>query len=382
MRRDLIDDWLYRLHDRRRARHPAWRRRDVGGWFRRGGQGGRGFRPDIQGLRAVAVLLVALNHAGVKRLSGGYVGVDVFFVVSGFLITGWLLRRSQSAGEVPFRKFYAARARRILPAATLALVATVVASYHWLNYVRALQAFRDSIWAAFFAANVRFADIGTDYFTRNDPPSPLQHFWTLAVEEQFYVVWPALLALAVVGLRWRHPRGSLTVDVAAKRRLTALLVVGIAVSLAYSIHETSINPVGAYFSTFARAWELAVGALVAVAASQLALLPRWIRASITWAGLAGVCAAAMTYTSQTPFPGYAALLPVLRNGAGGDRRPRRRTRLGCRTVAWPSTIAPHRRCLVWLLPLALADPRNPSGIPRPSAVGCHEPNAVGGRVHA
>ena len=174
-----------------------------------------------------------------------------------------------------------------------------------------LQTFRDSIWAAFFAANVRFADIGTDYFARNNPPSPLQHFWTLAVEEQFYVVWPALLALAVVGLRWRHPRGSLTVDDAAKRRLAALLVVGIGMSLAFSIHETSINPVGAYFSTFARAWELAVGALVAVAASQLALLPRWIRAFITWAGLAGVCAAAMTYTSQTPFPGYAALLPVL-----------------------------------------------------------------------
>src|SRR4029079_7869632 len=108
MRRDLIDDWLYRLHDRRRARRLAWRGRDASRWFRRRGPGDRGLRPDIQGLRAVAVVLVALNHAGVKGLSGGYVGVYVFFVVSGFLITGWLLRRSHSAGEVPFRKFYAA----------------------------------------------------------------------------------------------------------------------------------------------------------------------------------------------------------------------------------------------------------------------------------
>ena len=146
-------------------------------------------------------MLVALNHAGVSFLQGGYVGVDVFFVISGFLITGFLLRRQEQSGRVPFSEFYAARARRILPAATLTIVATVVASWHYLNYVRALSVFHDAIWSTFFAANIHFAQVGTNYFAQDNPPSPLQNFWTLAVEEQFYIVWPALLALLLIATR-------------------------------------------------------------------------------------------------------------------------------------------------------------------------------------
>jgi peptidoglycan/LPS O-acetylase OafA/YrhL len=164
-------------------------------------------RDDIQGLRAVAVLLVVLDHAGVSFLRGGYVGVDVFFVLSGFLITGILLAGAGKHGHVSFVDFYIRRARRILPAAALTLVATIVAAYYLLNYVRAKEAVWDSFWAAFFAANIRFAHEGTDYFAQGQPPSPVQHYWSLAVEEQFYLVWPALLSLTLFGvMRLRRSR--------------------------------------------------------------------------------------------------------------------------------------------------------------------------------
>src|ERR671934_134413 len=150
-------------------------------------------RHDIQGLRGVAVLLVVFAHAGVRHLQGGYIGVDVFFVLSGYLITGLLLVKG-----VSLRDFYARRARRILPAAALTLVATDIAANHLLNFVRARDAVSDSIWAALFGANVHFAQQGSDYFNQGQPPSPFLHFWTLSVEEQFYLVWhwPVLIIAA------------------------------------------------------------------------------------------------------------------------------------------------------------------------------------------
>jgi peptidoglycan/LPS O-acetylase OafA/YrhL len=259
----------------------------------------RGFRPDVQGLRAIAVMLVALNHAGVRLLQGGYVGVDVFFVISGFLITGFLLRRHADSGRVPFSQFYAARARRILPAATLTIVATVIASWHWLNYVRAVSVFHDAIWSAFFAANIHFSQIGTDYFAQDAPPSPLQHFWTLAVEEQFYIVWPALLAVLLLATRRRR-----SLLIAA----TSCLCLA---SLVYCIRETETAQVGAYFSTIARAWELGLGALIAMLASDLGRLPAGLRALLTWVGMAAIIVAGVTFSANTQFPGYAVLLPVL-----------------------------------------------------------------------
>src|SRR6185312_4741540 len=114
-------------------------------------------RADIQGLRAVAVLLVVLAHSHVPLLDGGFIGVDIFFVISGFLITGWLLRRAEGTGKIHFGEFYAARARRIVPAATLTLLATAAVGWYVLNYVRAATALKDEIWAAFFAANIHFS---------------------------------------------------------------------------------------------------------------------------------------------------------------------------------------------------------------------------------
>ncbi|HEY6031038.1 MAG TPA: acyltransferase, partial [Gaiellaceae bacterium] len=190
-------------------------------------------RDDLQGLRAVAVLVVALGHAGVGFLGGGYVGVDVFFVLSGFLITGLLLDEARRTGAVSLAGFYTRRARRILPAAALTLVATELAAYVLLNFVRARQVMWDSVWAAFFGANVHFSRIETDYFARDRPPSPIQHFWTLAVEEQFYLVWPALLGLVLFGvLLLRRRRGAVTP--ASTRRLLAVLLLATAASLAWS----------------------------------------------------------------------------------------------------------------------------------------------------
>jgi peptidoglycan/LPS O-acetylase OafA/YrhL len=265
-----------------------------------------GFRPDIQGLRAVAVTLVVLCHAGVPLMAGGYVGVDVFFVISGFLITGWLLGRTSSTARVPFGGFYGTRARRILPAAALTLVATCAGSWYWQNSVRALSTMHDAVWAAFFTANVHFAKTGADYFARDNPPSPLQHFWTLAVEEQFYLVWPLLLALALVVLS--RGRG---VDAVMLRRLSVLVAVGVGISLAWSVHQTAADPNGAYFSTLARGWELGVGVLIAVSTPLLARISVGMRALLSWLGLAGILLAAVSYDSGTPFPGYAALLPVV-----------------------------------------------------------------------
>jgi peptidoglycan/LPS O-acetylase OafA/YrhL len=250
-----------------------------------------GHREDLQGLRAVAVLLVVLSHAGLPFLHGGYVGVDVFFVLSGFLITGLLLSQAARDGRVRLGDFYVRRARRILPAAVLTLVATDIAAHQLLNFVRAREAVHDSLWAAFFAANVHFADVGSDYFAQAQPPSPVQHFWTLAVEEQFYLVWPFLLALALL------------VSALRRRLLWIVAAAGVA-SFAWSVHATASDQASAYFSTGARAWELALGAALAIAALRLP-------AAAGWLGLACIVAAGVVFSSSTPFPGYAALLPTV-----------------------------------------------------------------------
>ncbi|MGH3469756.1 MAG: acyltransferase family protein, partial [Thermocrispum sp.] len=254
-------------------------------------------RADIQGLRAVAVLLVALNHAGVPGLSGGYIGVDVFFVVSGFLITSILLSDHERHGRVSFARFYARRARRILPAASVVLLATLLASWRLLDYVRANDVVGDVVWAAFFGANLRFAAQDTDYFAADLAPSPVQHFWSLAVEEQFYLLWPVLLAVVLV---------------ARRRRLLATVLVALCLaSLCWSVLQTPADPMSAYFSTLTRGYELGAGALLAVGAGAVARLSTQAKAVLGWSGLAAVLLAATTFGDTTPFPGYHALLPVL-----------------------------------------------------------------------
>jgi peptidoglycan/LPS O-acetylase OafA/YrhL len=262
---------------------------------------GTGFRPDVQALRAVAVLLVVLNHAHVPGLGGGYIGVDVFFVISGFLITGLLTREQERTGTVSILKFYGRRMRRIMPAAALVLIATVLAAYHWLGYIRGAHIAEDAEWSSVFLANFHFAGVGTSYLHATEAPSALRHFWSLAVEEQFYVVWPALfLALGLVRKL-------------VKSRLTMIVAVGAIIVASYvlSIVYTGRDATDAYFSPFTRACELAAGALLALLATETAKIPRRLRTVLSVAGMAGIVVAAFAFTADTVFPGAAVAIPVL-----------------------------------------------------------------------
>ncbi len=276
--------------------------------------GDRKFRPDVEGLRAIAVLLVVLYHAGVPRLTGGFVGVDVFFVISGFVITGLLLREHAAVGRNFLLAFYGRRCRRILPAASVVIVCAVLASYRWLGFLTGDETARTGRAAALFYANFHFIATGTNYLSSQEPPSVLQNYWSLSVEEQFYLVYPTLFLLAA--LMWRK--------VGVRPKLAVLLVAGSVASLAWSIHQTSVNGVAAYFSPFTRAWELALGALVAVGSLQFARLPRSIALAMTWSGLVGVLVAAVIFNNTTSYPGSAVALPVVSTAlviAGGMARP-------------------------------------------------------------
>ncbi len=274
-------------------------------------------RADVQGLRALAVGVVLLDHVGIGVVSGGFVGVDVFFVVSGFLITSLLLRELVEEGRVRIGAFYARRARRILPAATVVLVAVTVASTLLLPLARAVRVGVDVVWASLFAGNVRLSREGTDYFTADLPPSPVQHFWSLAVEEQFYVVWPAALALlALLAVRRARRRGaSAPVQRPVADRVlgpvTVLVVLAWVASFVWSVVLTRAEPTAAYFSTPARAWELATGALLALAAARGLRLPARGRGLVATVGLVAIATAVLAYGPGTPFPGWQAALPVL-----------------------------------------------------------------------
>jgi peptidoglycan/LPS O-acetylase OafA/YrhL len=266
-------------------------------------------RLDIQGLRALAVILVALNHADVPGLAGGYIGVDVFFVISGFVITQSMLGPDNHRG-ISLSGFYAARARRILPMATLVTATTLFASWLLLNYVRAEQVSVDAFWSTIFLANFHFAGQGTDYFSADTPPSPLQHFWSLAVEEQFYLVWPILLGVLIFGIT-RKARPTKHSHETPRYRILAALAIIIVASFVWSIVQTAEEPTAAYFSPLTRTWELAAGAVLAVASPYIKKIPAAHRVIASWVGLAGIVLTAFVFTESTPFPGYAVALPIL-----------------------------------------------------------------------
>jgi peptidoglycan/LPS O-acetylase OafA/YrhL len=300
-----------------------------------------GFRADIEGLRAVAVVLVVLGHVGLRFVPGGYVGVDVFFVISGFLITSLLVREVESTGRLSIARFYARRAVRLLPAAVLVLVVTLVAARFLLPVVRLGSFAKDALAATGYVANLRFAVTGTDYLSADQSPSPFQHFWSLAVEEQFYLFWPLLILL--IG-RW-------------KRVLAVVLGLLVAGSFALSVTETARSAPWAYFGPHTRVWELGVGALLALWMTtkkrqtrvvysapprtgrgwsvarlrQSKAHPGRSTARLGWSaagilGLAAIIAAAIRFDDATAYPGWRAALPVAgaalllaSNGAGAGR---------------------------------------------------------------
>jgi peptidoglycan/LPS O-acetylase OafA/YrhL len=267
-------------------------------------------RPDIQGLRALAVLAVVFDHAFAWP-SGGFVGVDVFFVISGFLITGLLLRERERSGTISFTGFYRRRVRRILPAAVLVLIATVIGTNFLLGASRLASVVWDAIAALLFSANWRFAATGTDYFQAAGPVSPLQHYWSLSVEEQFYFVWPwvMLLVLSLAGRRVKGlpPRARWAAG-------AAIGAIGIA-SFCWALYDTANAPTVAYFSTFSRAWELALGAALAIMSPALErYLPGWLRPLLAWIGIIGILIGLFTTSATSAFPAPAAALPVLATG--------------------------------------------------------------------
>ncbi|MGV8881638.1 MAG: acyltransferase family protein [Rhodoglobus sp.] len=262
-------------------------------------------RRDIQGLRALAVLVVILDHL-LHWPSGGFVGVDVFFVISGFLITGILLREYGATEHISFVGFYGRRLRRIVPAATVVLIVATAASFFLFSAGRFGQTTSDALWAFLFVGNWNMAITGTDYFQLGLPPSPLQHYWSLSVEEQFYMVWPwmmlGLLFLASKSGWNARSRRSLVVA------LFAVTTIG---SFTWSLFETATAPNFAYFSTFSRAWELGVGALLAALVPAISTISHRVRPLLGWAGLLGILASVLFITSDLPFPGPWALAPVL-----------------------------------------------------------------------
>ncbi|GAA2522384.1 acyltransferase family protein [Pilimelia columellifera] len=274
----------------------------------------RALRGDIEGLRAIAVLLVVLSHAGVTSLAGGFVGVDVFFVISGYVITAGLLREAARTGTVSLRTFYARRAVRLIPAAAPVLVAVLVGAW-LLTPLRAVQTAWDVIASSVYLINLRLAQTGTDYFAAGEPPSPVQHFWSLAVEEQFYLLWPLLLLLLL-----RRSRRDATDGLPRRRILTWVAVIAVA-SLALSVWLSARHLAWAYFGSPTRVWELAAGALLATATVRM---PTRARLPLAVAGLGAIAAAALAFDERTVFPGYAALLPVagtvavIAAGAGGS----------------------------------------------------------------
>jgi len=278
------------------------------------------FRQDIQGLRALAVGIVVLDHAHIPWFNGGFIGVDVFFVISGFLITGLLLGDIAKHARVRFLSFYSRRAQRILPAATVVILVTCIASIALLGIIQARSVLVDGVWAVFFGANIHFASVGTNYFAASASTSPLQHYWSLAVEEQFYLVWPAVMGIVALVFRRKGVVGHVP-----RLPIALTLVVVGGLSLYLSVVQTASNPTAAYFSTIDRTWELAVGALLAVALPWLGKIPSALRCALSWSGLAAIITAALVFTTATAIPGYNALLPVLGCGAllvGGVGLPR------------------------------------------------------------
>lgn len=281
----------------------------------------RTFRPDVQGLRMVAVVAVILDHL-IGWPPGGFVGVDVFFVISGFLITGLLLREHDKTGKISFTGFYRRRIKRILPAATLVLVVTVIAAFRLFNSVRAMSTLTDAFWAFFFASNWHFAAAGTDYFQSGGPTSPLQHYWSLSVEEQFYFVWPWLMLL-IFWIGGRRAKWDTHVARRVVGIVMALIVIG---SFVWSVRETAEAPTLAYFSTISRAWELGLGSLVAVFSNVLVRVPSVLRPTLAWVGLIGIAISLFVINGTLAFPGPWALLPALSTslviaaGVGGDSR--------------------------------------------------------------
>jgi peptidoglycan/LPS O-acetylase OafA/YrhL len=261
----------------------------------------RPVRLDIQALRAIAVMMVVTFHLWPNRLPGGFAGVDVFFVISGFLISSALFGELADAGKVQLAKFWARRIRRLLPAALLVIAITAAVSLLVVPTFTRRSFFAEAIASTFYFENWQLAASATNYFAGES--SPFQHYWSLAVEEQFYIVWP--LALTAISLF-------------AKRRtirfLPGILAAFVVASFAYSLYLSYAQPDLAYFSTFARVWEFGIGASLALLGHRVKLTSVG-QACLSLGGAAAIGFASLILNENIAFPGWAALLPTLGTAA-------------------------------------------------------------------
>ena len=261
------------------------------------------YRPDIDALRTVAVGTVVLSHLGIAGFSGGFTGVDIFFVISGFLITSFLLQRA-AAGRISLSEFYFRRARRILPMALLVLAGTTLAALLLFNQIKALQVATDSYWASLFMANLHLIQQSTDYFNQAFAQSPVQHYWSLAVEEQFYLLFPLALIFTIKAVAKFKSVSWLSV-------FTILVAFASAGSLAWAVVQGATDSSVAYFSSATRAYELGIGALLAIVQFQGKKLQSKFSTVMAVTGLALMTAATVFLTGEQSFPSYLALLPTL-----------------------------------------------------------------------
>jgi peptidoglycan/LPS O-acetylase OafA/YrhL len=288
--------------------------------------GDRKFRPDVEGLRAIAISVVLLLHFRVGHFLGGFIGVDVFFVISGFVITGLLLRERDSTGKTSLMGFYARRSRRIVPLVALVLVITVVCERIFIGVSAAKSIAGQAPSISLFVYNFNHASV-LDYIYV--PGGPVEAFWSLSVEEQFYLVYPALLITAGLLLRrWDW-----------QRKVNCLLICVVVSSFICSVMASSGPAVWPYLSPFTRAWELGVGGLIAVNAVRFRSIPDWIASFMTWVGLGLILVLSCTIRDDMAYPGWFASLPVA--GAalviiGGTRVPSWGSErfLGLRPVQW------------------------------------------------
>lgn len=272
-------------------------------------------RPEIQGLRAIAVLYVVFSHFEFPFFSGGFIGVDIFFVISGYLITSLICREylenvSQLAyGKIfSLRQFYIRRAKRILPLSLFVILTTALGSKILMNPEQSRAVVSDGYWAGLFMANLRLIRNATDYFANGTFVSPLQHYWSLSVEEQFYFVFPALI-FAQLKYRRKYLFGR---RLHWRASLLLLVLPLCTFSFIYSLVQTTANPTAAYFSTLTRAWELGVGAILAIAVSGNTKKPnRSFSSLIAMTGLLLIILSGSIFDKVTRMPGIPALLPTL-----------------------------------------------------------------------
>lgn len=278
------------------------------------------FRPDLEGLRGVSILLVVLFHAGVAAAAGGFVGVDVFFVLSGFFITGMLAGEASETGSINLSAFWANRSLRLLPALLVVLLFTLAVVMWLYAPIDRAEIARNARAVALYSGNIEFASNQADYFRSQE--NPLLHTWSLGVEEQFYIVWP-LLMLGVAALAARNVRVEEDDD-STRRALLLFVSVAALLSFGISIWLTTTSQPWAFFGMPTRIWEFAAGGILALAISRKTDFWPGAATAMQVAGLGMIAVGVFRYDMTTPYPGVAATVPALGAVAlivGGSRAP-------------------------------------------------------------